>query len=419
MKKSSKKQLFWYINLAVLMLALGSSDAARGVFAAVFREHFSLTADGLSAIVTISYIGNLVFMLIGSRLSDHFGLYHIFPASMVLMFIAYAVCLLTDSYTFLLVSVFFTMGASTLLNTLMNIMSPEKFSSPGAAINTLFFIQGIGTTFTQSIVGSRISFFRQWHIFDFVILLILCFSILCFFLLNRRESISTTNDGLNGSPTVETHHPAATVDTDSVKSSSDHTGYRGILTAPAFWLFFLMFGFYFVAEHGVMNWMNIYGRDGLGMDAATSALLPSLFYGGITIGRLLFAPFVGRLGTMKSLKVFLTAGTVFYFSSFLIGALWNNKGFFLLLPAGLFLSIIYPTLTMAIRLFFSDQVKTTATGLIMSFGTLFDILFNALFGRSIHVFGYQMSMSILPTALIICLLLFFITSRFKSESVSR
>ena len=33
----------------------------------------------------------------------------------------------------------------------------------------------------------------------------------------------------------------------------------------------LVFGFYFIAEHGVMNWMVAYGVDGLGLPQASAA----------------------------------------------------------------------------------------------------------------------------------------------------
>ena len=58
----SKQTIFF--SFAVLMFALGASDAMRGVFSFIFTEHFSLNANGLSNIVTISYIGIYYFWLL-------------------------------------------------------------------------------------------------------------------------------------------------------------------------------------------------------------------------------------------------------------------------------------------------------------------------------------------------------------------
>lgn len=41
----SKQTIFF--SFAVLMFALGASDAMRGVFSFIFTEHFSLNANGL------------------------------------------------------------------------------------------------------------------------------------------------------------------------------------------------------------------------------------------------------------------------------------------------------------------------------------------------------------------------------------
>ncbi len=422
---TKKAAIFWYLELAVLMIALGSSDAARGVFATVFQNHFSLDTAGISMIVTISYIGNLVFMLIGSRLSDAFGLYVVFPISILMMGIAYCVCTVSDSYPVLLVSIFFTMGASTLLNTLMNVMSPDKFRSPGMIINTLFFVQGIGTTVTQSIVGGSVSSFRHWHLFCLVILLILVFSLLFFVVLDRTTQRnlpdSSSSAPVPGASASHGSYPQQNNVSDQPTSPKDNTyaagGYLSILQSRAFWMLLFIFGFYFVAEHGIMNWMNLYAQSELQLSASFAALLPSIFFGGMTVGRLLLAPLVNRLGILRSLRIFMMIGTVCYLLAFLLGSFGGHVGFALLLPAGLFLSIVYPTLTMAIRLYFSDAIKTTATGFVISCATAFDILFNAFFGSAIAAFGYTVSMRILPVSLVICCLLFLVLPKPQTESL--
>lgn len=51
---------------------------------------------------------------------------------------------------------------------------------------------------------------------------------------------------------------------------------------------------------------------------------------------------------------------------------------------------------MSIQLFFHKEAIATATGLIMSLGTVFDILFNMGFGAFIDMAGYAVSMRVLP-----------------------
>lgn len=477
--KFESRTIAYYLILGLLMLGLGSSDALRGVFAPVFREHFALNTSQLSLIITVSYIGNFVFMLLGGRLSDHFGLRRAFCGSLCCWIGAEALYLLTDHYPALLVGVFFAMGTSTLLNMLMNVMSPRLFTVPGAAINILFFIQAIGTTLTQGGIGRLATSFFAWKLVSLALLLIGVIALLAFARLSsgdaglsydRRireeaageiskkvseevvseeaageisrevgeetdgeisrkvseevigeisrkvseETAGEINKRISGETAGNIHkkeraetgeripQKAAGRASERKKPSypeEKESPYIMILHRPAFWLFILIFGTYFIGEHGVMNWMNIYCRDGLGMSARDAALIPSLFYGGMMLGRLLFAPVIAKLKIRKALLIFLGSGTGVYILSFVLG----QRAFFLLFAAGLGLSVIYPTMTLCIQIYFHRELTTTATGAILSAGTLFDIAFNAIFGLVIARVGYGMGMMILPLAMCLSL----------------
>ena len=460
--KFESRTIAYYLILGLLMLGLGSSDALRGVFAPVFREHFALNTSQLSLIITVSYMGNFVFMLLGGRLSDHIGLRRAFCGSLCCWIGAEALYLLTDHYPALLVGVFFAMGTSTLLNMLMNVMSPRLFTVPGAAINILFFIQSIGTTLTQGGIGRLATSFFAWKLVSLGLLLIGVIALLAFARLSSgdaglsydrriregavgeisrevgeeaageisrkvseetageisREAGEETDGEINKRISRETagnihkKERAATGEGIPQKAAGraserkkpfypeeKEAPYIMILHRPAFWLFILIFGTYFIGEHGVMNWMNIYCRDGLGMSARDAALIPSLFYGGMMLGRLLFAPVIAKLKIRKALLIFLGSGTGVYILSFVLG----QRAFFLLFAAGLGLSVIYPTMTLCIQIYFHRELTTTATGAIMSAGTLFDIAFNAIFGLVIARVGYGMGMMILPLAMCLSL----------------
>ena len=436
--KFESRTIAYYLILGLLMLGLGSSDALRGVFAPVFREHFALNTSQLSLIITVSYIGNFVFMLLGGRLSDHFGLRRAFYGSLCCWIGAEALYLLTDHYPALLVGVFFAMGTSTLLNMLMNVMSPRLFTVPGAAINILFFIQAIGTTLTQGGIGRLATSFFAWKLVSLALLLIGVIALLAFARLSsgdaglsydRRirketageisrkvseEAVEEINKRISGETAGNIHKKDRAETGEGIPQKAagraserkkprypeeKEAPYIIILHRPAFWLFILIFGTYFIGEHGVMNWMNIYCRDGLGMSARDAALIPSLFYGGMMLGRLLFAPVIAKLKIRKALLIFLGSGTAVYILSFVLG----QRAFFLLFAAGLGLSVIYPTMTLCIQIYFHRELTTTATGAIMSAGTLFDIAFNAIFGLVIARVGYGMGMMILPLAMCLSL----------------
>lgn len=401
---SKQTQIALYIVFAILMMALGSSDSLRGVFAPIFEEHFTLSASDLSLIITVSYVGNLVFMLLGTRISDAFGLRMVFIATMLLWMAALALYLLTDNFILLLGGMFFAMGASTLLNIMLNLMSPFLFAAPGMILNTLFFTQGIGTTFTQSVISSSVDSFVDWKLVNGTLLVMGAVAVLAFAFLSRGIK-GLNRDHLNGS-----NAPTDTAGSDATSGSAPKVRYSEILRAPAFWFFFLCFGCYFVGEHGIMNWMNIYLIRGQNFTAADAAVFPALFFGGMTLGRLLLSKLVDKAGIMRSLRLCFISGTVIYVIAFVFG----GNAYYLFALAGFMLSIIYPTMMLSVQLYFPAYNAATATGVIMSVATIFDIVFNAVFGYVIEAVGYDISMSLMPIAMVLATVIFLVFERMRS-----
>ena len=129
-----------FLCFAFLMAGLGANDALRGIFAPVFQERYDLNGSQLSLIVTISYVGNLLFLSIGGKLLDLFPRKNVAVAVTAVWAGAVALNLVSDSYIWILVSMFFALGASTLLNTTVNILTPAVFAGyAGLMVNVLFF----------------------------------------------------------------------------------------------------------------------------------------------------------------------------------------------------------------------------------------------------------------------------------------
>ena len=388
---SKRVQFALYVVFALLMMALGSSDSLRGVFAPVFADHFALSASDLSLIITVSYMGNLVFMLCGTRIADALGLRLVFVATMLLWLAALALYLVTDNFILLLVGMFFAMGGSTLLNIMLNLMSPVLFAAPGMILNTLFFTQGIGTTFSQSVVSASVDSFGDWKLVNGVLIVMGALAVVAFAVLSRNiTGLSRTKSDTQS----EEEAPATTA----------QVSYGAIVRAPAFWFLFLIFGCYFVGEHGVMNWLNIYLIQGQGLSAADAALFPALFFGGMTLGRLILSQLVAKLGIMGSLRLCFISGTVIYLGAFVFA----GPAYYLLALAGFLLSIIYPTTMLAVQLYFPAHSAATATGVIMAVATIFDIAFNAVFGAIIESLGYDLAMMLMPLSMVISTVIFLV-----------
>ena len=386
MPQTSNKQTnrLTFAAFVVLMVGLGSSDSLRGIFSTIFQQHFSLSTTQLGLIVTVSYIGNLVFLLVGGNLSARFAKKRVLQVLMLIWMAALALFALTDSYPVLLVAMALVMGSSTLLNTTMNLITPLLFTAaPGFFVNFLFFTQGIGTSGSQFFLGSAADGFPFWQYTNLGLLVLgaAAFGMLLFCQVPEEPAVA----------------PGALPQAEG--RLTDRLG----VVVP----FVLVFGFYFITEHGVMNWLVAYGTTGLEMTQAAASRYLSVFYGGVMLGRLVLSPLVDKLGVIRSMQLFGVISGVLYVAGSLGGAtlmpLWAASGFFL--------SILYPTLVMSILLYFPAQQVSGAAGTIISIASLADILFNVGFGRLVDLAGYRLSICVLPVSMVLFLITFLLFTR--------
>ena len=376
---SSRLTFFAFV---VLMVGLGSNDSLRGIFSTIFQEHFSLTTTQLGLIVTASYIGNLVFLLVGGNLSTRFSKKRVLQVLILIWMAALALFAFTSNYTVLLIGMALALGSSTLLNTTMNLITPLLFATaPGFFVNFLFFTQEIGTSGSQYILGSHADGFAFWQHTNLVLLILGAVAFVLLLFCNVPEEA------------------AAPADAPAQKG-----GYDWRIIVP----YVLVFGFYFIAEHGVMNWMVAYGVDGLGLPQASAAKYLSVFFGGMMIGRLCLSPLVDKLGALKSLAAFGGVSCVLY----LIGSLGGAVTMPVWAISGLSFSILYPTLVMSIRLYFPAQQVSGAAGTILSIASLADILFNVGFGKLVDMAGYAVSIRVLPLSVLAFFIVFMLFTKF-------
>ena len=366
-----------FLCFAVLMFGLGSSDSLRGIFAPVFQNRYALSDTQLSLIVTISYVGNLLFLSLGGKLLDTFGRKTVVLSVTAIWVLSMLLNVVSDSYICILISMFFALGASTLLNTTVNILTPVVFSGyVGLMVNIFFFIQGIGTSGSQFVLGRYGLSYPGFKGVSFLLLLI-----------GAAAGFLLILIPLGGERRPE--HLQSKVKTEAPVTQAN--------PKPAvFILLCTMIGFYFIGEHGIMNWLFSYCIQAFQLPSGKASVYLSLFWGGMTVGRLIFAPVVQRQGTVKSIRIFGTVGTLL----FCAGILTGENGILLLSISGLAISVLYPTMVLLIQQIYPAGVVATRTGAIISVATVADIVFNLFFGVITGAIGYRLSFMILPACMV-------------------
>lgn len=366
-----------FLCFAVLMFGLGSSDSLRGIFAPVFQNRYALSDTQLSLIVTISYVGNLLFLSLGGKLLDTFGRKTVVLSVTAIWVLSMMLNVVSDSYICILISMFFALGASTLLNTTVNILTPVVFSGyAGLMVNIFFFIQGIGTSGSQFVLGRYGLSYPGFKGVSFLLLLIGAaagFLLILVPLGGEKQPEHLQSKGKTEAPVTQANPKPA-----------------------VFILLCTMIGFYFIGEHGIMNWLFSYCIQAFQLPSGKASVYLSLFWGGMTAGRLIFAPVVQRQGTVKSIRIFGTVGTLLFCAGILIG----ENGILLLSISGLAISVLYPTMVLLIQQIYPAEVVATRTGAIISVATVADIVFNLFFGVITGAIGYRLSFMILPACMV-------------------
>ncbi len=382
MKQNRMQTCLVVLYCALMMLMLGVSDGLRGVFLPLFEEQYALSSVQSSLIIMCSYVGNLLFLMIGGRILDRVSKKRFLLGVTCIWMTALLFYILTESYAVLLCCMIFSLGASTMLSTSVNIITPIFFTASAMYVNFFNFSQGVGLFTVQNVGGRFADRMSSWHGFNAILFGCGVLSIVLLCLIRFPEQ----------------------------KASEQKTSILAVLRNPAAKYLILLFGFYYIAEHGLQNWMVTYGSSYLGFTVERAALYLSLFFGGITVGRLLFAPLVQKMGILRSMAIFTVIGTVLY----VIGILLEKQGILLLCLSGLAFSILYPTLVLAVSEFYPPEETGTAVGFTTGIAAVFDIAFNLGFGVLVDAAGFSAAIKVLPVSIVLfCIFYFLLQNRCK------
>lgn len=358
-----------FITSAILMVVLGTSDALRGIFSPLFLNSFGFSESEVGLIVSASYFGNLVFLLLGGVIIDRIGIKKSMITFSILMMLSLLLLLFGYVYAILVAGFFLTLGLSTLLNTTINIAS-DSFSSRGSLVylNVLFFIQGIGTSGSQFLLSPYSESTDVWN----ATLIVLAAVLIPVLIMLSRTRVKGREDAR------------------IITEGEGKTDYMG--------LFFLVLtlSFYTIAEHGVTNYIISYGLS-LGRESAEMGRYLALYSLGIMSGRLILGAIIERVGTMRMVLISLAVGTLSFFLIFFFSALP------LTLLAGFAISTLYPTLVALSRRYASPSHSSRITTIVVSLASIFDIIFNFSFGFIIESAGFNMSMRLLPLMMVLAI----------------
>jgi len=374
----------------ITMLTLAVSDSLRGILLPIYENSFSLGKEQSSALVGISYGGVLVFTILAGQLGKRLKAKKVLQIGLLIFISSLLLMTIAKSYIALILSIFFITGSAAFINIYLNITTPLVFALyQGILLNLLHFFYGLGVSLSQTGIGYFLSTNDNWRI------IYLMLAIVSILILAIYHFIDV--------PTLEVE-----------KGTKNHSiGWKEIIFSKTGSMLILLLGFYFIAEHGTMNYFVSYTNEILGMNFGKSTSLLSLFFVLITVGRLFGGYLMDKFNIISVLFLCSIFGSFLY----IFGVVFTNKGALLISSSGLFFSIIYPGLILLIKEYFPKAI-VYATSTIVSVATIFDIIFNFAFGHIVNLLTFNVAIYLFPFGIImVSILLFRLKNSHRSEMV--
>ena len=318
------------------------------------------------------YFGFVVTSLIAGILADRFGLKVILILAGGLLatgVAGYSTFSNTMLLTVSLFSVGLGLGAIELgANATIVQIHPKK---TGLYLNLMAVLHGLGSLIAPLFAGWLLGLNISWRtIYRWDILLIALFVLLFLFLQFPKSQEQNNSIDFKNIPNF---------------------AFKGILP----W-FYAAIAFYVAAEIGVGSWLVTFLQETREQSILTSNQNLSLFFGLLTLGRLIGGFIVHRLGYLRSILFASIASLV----CVLLGTFTTFTIFFPI--TGLFFSIIFPTFTAAV----SENLKentNTILGMLFTFAGIGGLLGPWIIAWASDLFGLKVGFAFIGifTALLI------------------
>lgn len=367
----NKKNITTILLIFMFMFIAAMIENIRGIFIPLFKQDFQVKDTYIGIMTLVSSIAYMIFSYIGGGLCERLGQKKVYIGGFIFTMISLMVLANTYSFPMLLLGMFLMNIGLSLASIATNTLVPLLMGSFQAVLmNLTHFCYGVGSTIGQSTVGNLISKginWRQIYLGEafLVLLLIIGFSLSSF---------------------PEHHKENRNLEKKKVNIWSNKLVY----------FFILALGFYIFAEVGTGNWLVNYLKGTYGFSEQRGSMYLALFFGIFTIGRLVGGFIVEKTGYLNTVAISLVAATIVSITGLIIG----EKGMVVLSLSGFFFSIAFPTIVLTISKVFKNNTSYI-TGVIMTAGSLINMLLNALVGVLNDNIGIYKTFFLIPISLLI------------------
>jgi fucose permease len=379
----NKKRILPIIFIFIMMILAATAENVRGIFIPLFKNNFSVNDTEIGLMLTVSSMGYLIFTYIGGVLCEKIGQKNVFIAGFMAMICSLVGLWASKSYFMLLFFMFMMNIGLSLISIAINTIIPVLFISFQAILmNLTHFCYGLGSTVVQRISGVLLFNGVGWR----NIYLAEAGLFLLVFLFFLPIKIPNT-------------HKSNAENTEATKNSD-------LFKNKLVYFYMLGLGFYVFAEMGTASWLVNFIEKTYSFDKSRSSFYLALFFGLLTVGRLIGGFIAERVGYLRLVLISLATAAVLFFAGISLG----EAGLIIISMSGLFFSVTFPTVLVTISKVFKGH-GAYATGIIVTASSSLNMILNMLMGYLNDNMGVYPSFYLIPAGLAISFLFVFAIHR--------
>lgn len=373
MLNSSKTINKVLIACFVSMLLQAFIDSSKGVFMPVFEEFFKVGELELSWYLASSSLFYVIGTLISAKIIEKKGRKFLSQVAIISMALGLFILInVNEFYYFLLSTIFTNIGLAFAAISINTLIQELEIKNKAVLMNFTHFLYGLGVSIMHKYSGLFLSKgFKFQEIYKIIIL-----ALVGFFLYTSIIKF-----------------PEANIPVSQEKKQKQKFS-KGVIIRIL--VFSISLGLYAAAELQSSNWLVAYSEKGLNIGIKRASEYSAMFFIFFSFGRLVGGFVAEKIGYLKSVKISLLLGAIFYF----IALSMNVGGMILLSISGVLFSIVFPTMILIIKDFFTSKIASI-TSISVAIASLSNLIASLLMGYIAKEYNVQTAMKLIPIFLIL------------------
>lgn len=380
--------LFLVIITYLAFISLGLPDGLLGVAWPFMSLRSNVPLDSLGILLIGFTLGYLSTSSTSGKIMKHISLGALLAISCLMTALSLLGYALSDSWYVMIAASFFLGSGGGAIDSSINTYAASAFSA--STVNWLHAFYGVGATAGPLLITMMLAADFQWH-HGYITVAFIQISLALLFLLTRRKWRVASDE------------------------AEHHSGpeYFQTLKLPAVWLYMLIFFLYTGIEQGFGQWLFTILTKSRNVTEELAGFSTSLYWGSLTIGRIIFGIVLTRIPVNKVLAGAISGivvGVVLFALD--LNTALNLSGIIIL---GISNAPVFPSLVSITPDRIGKEHTATAIGVQISMAMLGGALVPGFAGFLSDDFGLEVITKVFSVgALILAVLYFFTASKAKN-----